>query len=861
MSAPDADRGYDAETLLPGWRALIVANSDRGIVTIRNAIYDAVEALGFNTKMWDREYDVDAALSTDEASMAEVERADVVIGVIGTGVGTPMRLASRFMSSARLAQLRRLKVVGPDGAPAPTVLEAEIILASALNTPLIALADRTVLGSLRHAVDALTAQSATLMATEAREDRDSSDVGPLNADVLIAEDRWAELGWYFSSSETYAGLSLSQICFLRRMQRAEPHVWLAGLDLARPELAVKSVRHRLAQIPRSIVQTDAWRGSDGPIAELLRSTRNPIGLASINTLIESAQIVDPPFEVDEDTPAADLFAWLREELAHRRSVLIVGDPGVGKSTVFLKGVSDAARDAQAATLVGRWRELTLSDEDPIGSIFGAMLDRRPWPLPMPDIPWRIALDALDESRATLAQITPAVRGLRSRGSIVMTCRTFDYETTYHMLNAYFDRIVRLTPWRDAEIQAYIEAMPSEAAEPVRVYLTTHSGEELEFMSYPLWLSMLAFLMRDSRVGEDGLVGLQGDVEILRACAHAVVTRECERNGLDGDSWEWLARAWSHAAWDLHRAKAPLALNALLHNVHATSSAEQSAVSSILSLFGADHVSGFFHEVFLEFWLAAYITDVIVHLEDGVASSGDPDSICAIFSLHRSRLVNRLIRGRLASESLRPTAVSALRSAYERLDVGAIYARNQLIYLLGRLSDEADAREFLAQLWRTEDSDFVRYSVGFAATIAGDLTIEREFYEALRASESFTNLCLGYHRVYYGDLPDYDERKLPYYDDGIGPAGRAQRALIRRLRKRGSHYAFLRRIEAYTLRKLIETHGADRDTALAVRDLAMTLLHDSPDVRRELRAPLEDELRVLLETVGGQLTLPGFEEAS
>ena len=81
-----------------------------------------------------------------------------------------------------------------------------------------------------------------------------------------------------------------------------------------------------------------------------------------------------------------------------------------------------------------------------------------------------------------------------------------------------------------------------------------------------------------------------------------------------------------------------------------------------------------------------------------------------------------------------------------------FVKNQLVYLMGRIDDSAATRNFLRNVWSSPgETQFVRYSAAFAATMLGEMSIEQEYYELLNSSPTDDEINRAYHLYYYGDI--------------------------------------------------------------------------------------------------------------
>jgi hypothetical protein len=319
--------------------------------------------------------------------------------------------------------------------------------------------------------------------------------------------------------------------------------------------------------------------------------------------------------------------------------------------------------------------------------------------------------------------------------------------------------------------------------------------------------MITFLNR--RSGAPSVGGDVSDYVLLSHCASAVAEDELRRNSDEDLSHvEMLREAWELAAWRifLSRRRGDLLREEYLRDLMHLS--DERIWNACRSLFDERNgaISGFVHETFLEYWLAEYFVSAMMP-----EKSATSDLVDAL-SLQRSVTTNRLIRQGVFHSGRMREAAAALREAFWQLDERQIFAKNQILYLLGRIDDSPATGRFLTSVWNNEsESDFVRYSAAYAAVILGVVSMEEAFYSELTTNETFDSMNRWYHRYYYGDI-HADEGAGSGLDDGTGSADRAIRQLVQRLRRKQPRHLNLRRIELFTLRKFLETRG--RGTAPA-----------------------------------------------
>lgn len=781
------------------WQILVVGSNDQEAAVGRMAIRDEAMALGFDVHVWYENPEIDPATGTDGSCVRAVLGTQIVVAILTARGGSAIRADRRdLVAPADVDFLRRSNILPPvqSSATLPTVLHVEVLTAKAVGRPLIVFAHDALLQRVDQAIQQLAADLTVL---------EPAVPSPEDASTLIHERRWRELAFQFRPKQQLNGLEYVHVMFVKRVMDEGPNNWVESVSLDAKD--VDRLKARLGvglqRIPLSLLSPDTLgrvRDRDpqiGAVERGLDRARSPLVPESLRRLLEDERLIDPPYAIDGVPGTAPLSEALVSALRDRRSVLLVGEPGLGKSTTCLATAAQF-RAGEDLAAYGRWRELA-DDTEVLASLIGAEYLRREWPLEVPTARWVAVVDGLDESTRELPELVDLVSRTVGRGDTALLCsvREGDYYRRFASLNNEFDHIVELRPWSSQHVTKYVDRLRHHERHRAADYVERHVHLNRQFISYPLWLSILGYLAE--RSGSVSLAELNNDIAALRMCARAVAEEECERHGLPPDEAPSLERLWERAAWELRKSGQPLSEDELFRRVGLPLEASWiAAFRSVLEPFSVDRVSGFFHEVFQEFWLAQHVA--------GVVMEGAALDVLQVFGVWRSRLTNQILRGRLAVPESRQHAAAVLRRAYREATDADDLTKNQVLYVVGRIDDTAETRSFLRGVWRDENTPvFARYSAAFAAAIAGEETVERDFAEALENDSDLDSVNRGYHRVYYGDVPGFDERSLPFFDRGDGSAQLAIEALTRRLSESEVSNRRLRRIELLTLRRLIETH--------------------------------------------------------
>jgi len=415
----------------------------------------------------------------------------------------------------------------------------------------------------------------------------------------------------------------------------------------------------------------------------------------------------------------------------------------------------------------------------------------------------LVLDGLDESPSDKSSITTTIKNIAGHAALLVSCRQYDFERYLGACKEQFNAIVRLTHWDETYIKAYVRALKHAGKSRVAEFISRHLAEGVipNFLGLPLWLGMLAYLAESEPQDVRTRPLPPNDYELIRECADKVAEAEVSRHGARADG-SLLRDLWERAAWELHKAfreRRVIKVRELKSALELDGDEGLSeAVFSFLDLRG-DDVRGFFHEVFKEYWLAEYIVDRM----------GNPayeGQVAEVLAYQRSVVTNKFVRLRIQSREDLRNVTAILRTTFGTVSDSAetsAFAKNQIVYLLGRIDQSTETRDFLSGIWHSDEEAFVRYAAAWGETMAGNGAVENEYSDCLRQYPEWDRMNRGYHLYYYGDV-DVEEDRMPPVDDGSTSAEATLRTLFRRLRRNEARHVNLRRIELFTLRRFLET---------------------------------------------------------
>jgi hypothetical protein len=778
----------------PAWRVLVLCVG-RSTEAIRPELIRHLRALGFVANTYDNVgYPADPARDTVAACIEAIDQHDIVLAVLDEQEGSEVQQENIEAGVRDYLQQEGLLPTSGSSVPAPTVVQLEVLTAIARGKPTLPLIDARARDAVQEILN--------LLRTGALQVTPKASGVPSAEDLIAAED-WRGLAQAY---EVPAGTlsSFRHLLFLHGLQDTRwAHYYTPGNleDLREKATAA------LANVPLALVHS-----AFADASSQLDRARPPVGTLSLGDLLRRQLILPPPYKLmSGDTTTEDLYSpvdatgALRRWLLERRSVLVLGDPGLGKSTLTMlvhASLKDASSVPQLGVLWGRWRDLkpTAGDwENIVRTLLGRAHGRAPWPatLALPNLPWVLVLDGLDESPLPAPDTARSLADLSDHTTLLVSCRANDI-ARYQLGGANdFDRQVRLTPWEDEQLARYAGALTDAGyilgAAAVRHVIAAQRRPTV--IGYPLWLAMLVYLAEE---GEEPELKQLNDYELVRRTMRAVGVQELKRHGGDTADEHALFAALGSTAWLLQtrRHEGALALTELERHLHLRDEPMMRAVQSFLDV-ADEAVRGFRHEVIHDYWLGQHIASAL--------PGADGLRLLALLGSQRRALANDAIRATLALQDTTTQAVDTLRTRFDEIpnDPRTAFVKNQMLYFLGRLDDGSATQEFLARLSRSQETDFVRYSAAFTGAMIGADGVEQDYYTRLREDPASDQLNRGYHLFYHGDI-DVAEQDMPSYDDATVRPDRATIVLIERLKLTEPKHRRLRRIELLTLRRFIET---------------------------------------------------------
>ncbi|MFD1542010.1 hypothetical protein [Nonomuraea guangzhouensis] len=436
-----------------------------------------------------------------------------------------------------------------------------------------------------------------------------------------------------------------------------------------------------------------------------------------------------------------------EALAQGRSVLLLGEPGAGKSVALFE-------------LVQRGLTLGLHPFPVRARDHRELLSRAEWP-ELSNLPGAVLfLDGLDEAAAEREHLARGLRELlRLRPALVTSRRReYEHELSPLILETEFDEIYVLAPWRvEVEFDDYLRRLTGAGllAESSLMYGTVTANDDLSHLvTRPLYARMLTFIGEHAARDVAGPAALYG--EYLTKLA-----RVAESSAGIADS---ALQVWRAAAWAVHSAGAAaqnaIALGDFLEVLPGdlggrTTRRLLDLILEIRTVQGIE-VGEFRHYSFFEYLVARHVRDVLV-------GRPDAESVNEVLRHDLTREIRHHLVVQLRAVSCR-TLRDTLVGAYRVARSGAVTPQaqavcNLLIYLLSRTIPQSVP--VLEELLDGEDNLFLSAAIQWALCHRGASGMDGRFFEQLERDPVMRAQCRGYVLYYYGDM---DATMGPPYTD-------------------------------------------------------------------------------------------------
>jgi len=197
---------------------------------------------------------------------------------------------------------------------------------------------------------------------------------------LVRSRAWDELAQKYIVPAGFIE-SFGHLAFLERVRKETPN-FVSFYDLRDAKDLENHIRSRLSETAVFFIAKHSEM-----VSNRIERKRNPVGTVSLQDLLNDGLILDPPHEVISGSlagrnplflPQSRQTVKLASVLLDRKNVLLIGNPGVGKTTASLltfRSVADAMRTRVSASppMFAHWKDLpnaSLNYDEVIRALIG-----------------------------------------------------------------------------------------------------------------------------------------------------------------------------------------------------------------------------------------------------------------------------------------------------------------------------------------------------------------------------------------------------------------------------------------------------------------------------------------------------------
>ncbi len=612
---------------------------------------------------------------------------------------------------------------------------------------------------------------------------------------------------------------LELIYAIDRQKYEQPNNWINCYYgeqelLAEVEGTLKGLSHYYLQ---KIIQNQV---------EQVKRRRTSTGFSmSLGDVLDKEYYVNPNYLYlsGQDSVRGEISEKIVSHLKDRRSVLVLGEAGYGKTTVLAKAFLAHAAESQVHSTYRLPLYIWLKNQDVDGTFqiedyLAACFRDIGRPLyPLLDISgtdFVFYMDGFDEiaERITPQQLQNMCASTIFNSTILLTCReqyAHKYLNSCNLMD-HFSYIIEIQKWGKEKALEYIHnfcnANPENAKLEENIRGLLLDNEELvEILDSPLLITMLLSVIKENRLQVPETIRTR--VALFEKCLESMAGREKNNHTDITANCSDILDYWAYFAWFLYenRLQHPTEQNMVKDILsklekHASDRCKNCGENLLHVIYdiSGDTVSGAFHDQFLEFLVARVLCNACL-------KKVFPYPIFLQYVIRPE--MNRYFRGiiREKSETVKAEIVENIKKQYyENLGSDhfeAVATRVHAVYHLSRIETNERAA-LLEKIYTLEQHTSVRLSLLFGMVKLGYLDKEEEFYQELTSDESFSRANRGYHLAYYSDKL-FDERYMPYMDDGSTPWDGTLNAILKHMRSKKKQHYFLRRIELRTMIQLIQ----------------------------------------------------------
>lgn len=549
---------------------------------------------------------------------------------------------------------------------------------------------------------------------------------------------------------------------------------------------------------------------------------------SLEDVFDKGYYIEPEYVVESGSISkanTELENAVVDELCNKKSILIVGEAGYGKTTILAKSFLNHVEKFNKEDGYNIPFYIWLKDKGSkyhfdfhkyIQECFERYLMRDPYPyldLNFSNIMPYFYLDGFDEiaEKISTEEINDIVKASLFNYPLLLTSR-IQYASRYmcncDLANKFSIRI-KIDRWDSEKAKKYIDnfcKIKKKGKEFTnRIYALLTDNKDLnEILDNPLLITMLLWVIEANRMDIPETISTR--VELFQECFKELARRELPRAKINSVEEKDLILIWAHFSWLLYKEKLEgrkAKIKFLLRKLQTDylpkygESYNESIFESIFDTRG-EYVFGTFHEQFLEFLVAIALNHACLY-----KTMPYPEFLKYVVRPE----INRYFRA-IWNESAEEEKGEIAKNIFDQYlnntgisDNDAVSTRVHAIYHISRL-DSKLREQNLRRAFEIEKNISVLVSLYFGVIKMGWLEEEEEFYSLLIEDSQYSMVNRGYHLVYYADIPA--EGNLPFYDSGESDWSNTLKAFIRHFEEKKREQYFLRRIDLVTIMQLMES---------------------------------------------------------
>jgi len=551
----------------------------------------------------------------------------------------------------------------------------------------------------------------------------------------------------------------------------------------------------------------------------VRALKTTTGLAlSVGDVLDNNYYVEPPFIIKSGgkSKTKKIGNVIQHILERNLGLLIIGEPGIGKSTVILKAFIENAKNSIIdksytlpfyVSLRGKGINYHFSFEKYIEDCFIYYLKKEKYPLlSITDIYPILFIDGFDELSDDYSnfEIEKVLQNDFFNKNFIASSRTRFAEINLNNITFgnKISLIVEIVDWDISHAKKYIRKFCNNRKRKDLISkiddMLNASSDLHNIYINPLLLSLYLWIIEES--GMEIPININDKISLYDKCLKILANRESDKLRIQESI---LFHIWMNTSWLLYKKRFTgnfINIDDIISSCNKEIKLNKSYTEIKFSLFSTlfiindyNEITGAIHEQFLEFLVAKLFNTSL--LSDKQRTD--------FFEIVLRPEINRIIRTIWSHENShnKSKILDNLWLIYFNLvsstNSNDISIRTHTIYHIGRMPISRSV-ELLKCAIEIEKNIAVRLSIYFGLIKKGDLLRESELFLLLQ-NEEWDRANRGYHLVYYSDWSVNNETP-PYFDLGVFSWERTFKALFNHILSTREEHYFLRRIELYTIKK-------------------------------------------------------------